>query len=99
MMKKSYENHIEIFKALSDTNRLYIIDLLFSSGEAGEMCASDIKKYMKISQPTLSYHMKLLSGCGLISKRKEGKWVYYSLQRKELQKLRDFFNFGLPRPA
>jgi ArsR family transcriptional regulator len=98
-MKKSYDTHIEIFKALSDVNRLYIIDLLVSSGEAGEMCASAIKKDMKISQPTLSYHMKLLCGCGLVSKRKDGKWVYYSLQRKEFQKLHDFFSFGSPHQA
>jgi ArsR family transcriptional regulator len=98
-MKKSYDDHIEIFKALSDVNRLYIIDLLFSSGEAGEICASDIKKDMKISQPTLSYHMKLLCGCGLVSKRKNGKWVYYSLHLPGLQKVQRFFNFGLPRPV
>jgi ArsR family transcriptional regulator len=99
MMKKSYENHIEVFRALSDTNRLYIIDLLFSSGEEGEMCASDIKKDMKISQPTLSYHMKLLCSCGIVSRRKDGKWVYYSLQRQRLQRIADFFKFGSPHPA
>jgi ArsR family transcriptional regulator len=98
-MKKSYDNYIEIFKALSDINRLYIIDLLFSSGEAGEMCASAIKKDMKISQPTLSYHMKLLCGCGLVSKRKAGKWVYYSLYQKGVQKVREFFNSGSPHSA
>jgi ArsR family transcriptional regulator len=98
-MKKSYDNYIEIFKALSDVNRLYIIDLLFSSRERGGMCASAIKKDMKISQPTLSYHMKLLCGCGLVSKRKDGKWVYYSLCREKLQKLQDFFNSGSPLPA
>jgi ArsR family transcriptional regulator len=98
-MKKSYDDYIEVFKALSDVNRLYIIDLLFSSGERGEMCASDIKKDMKISQPTLSYHMKLLCGCGLISKRKDGKWVYYSLHQPGLQKIQAFFNFESPRQA
>jgi ArsR family transcriptional regulator len=98
-MKKSYDNYIEIFKALSDTNRLYIIDLLFSSGESGELCASAIKKDMKISQPTLSYHMKLLCGCGLVSKRKAGKWVYYSLHQAELQKVQEFFNSGSRRQA
>jgi ArsR family transcriptional regulator len=98
-MKKTYDDHIEIFKALSDENRLYIIDLLFTAGESGEMCASAIKKDMKISQPTLSYHMKLLCGCGLVSKRKEGKWVYYSLYRKGLQKIQNFFNSGSSRPA
>jgi ArsR family transcriptional regulator len=99
MMKKSYDSHIEIFKALSDTNRLYIIDLLFTAGESGEMCASAIKKDMKISQPTLSYHMKLLCGCSLVSKRKDGKWVYYSLRRDQLQKIQGFFNSGSSLPA
>ncbi|MDR1863362.1 MAG: metalloregulator ArsR/SmtB family transcription factor [Treponema sp.] len=98
-MKNTYDSHIEIFKALSDINRLYIMDLLFSSGKEGEMCASTIKKDMKISQPTLSYHMKILCGCGLVNRRKNGKWVYYSLNQKDLQKMRGFFNSGSLPPA
>jgi ArsR family transcriptional regulator len=99
MARKYYDDYIEIFKALADTNRLYIIDLLFSSGEEKEICASAIKKDMKISQPTLSYHMKILCGCGLVSKRKDGKWVYYSLRQKGLQQMWEFFNSGSPRQA
>jgi ArsR family transcriptional regulator len=93
-MNRFYDNHIDIFKALSDTNRLYIVDLLLSAGEDGELCASAIKKDMKISQPTLSYHMKILCGCGLVSKRKDGKWVYYSLRRAGINSMRSFFNPG-----
>jgi ArsR family transcriptional regulator len=95
-MNKLYDNHIDIFKALSDVNRLYIIDMLFSAGEKGELCASEIKKSMKISQPTLSYHMKILCGCGLVAKRKDGKWVHYSLHREGINTMRNFFNPGSP---
>jgi ArsR family transcriptional regulator len=98
-MNKLYDDHIDIFKALSDTNRLYIVDLLLSAEENGELCASEIKKNMKISQPTLSYHMKILCGCGLVSKRKAGKWVYYSFRSEGINMMRNFFSSGSPRRA
>jgi ArsR family transcriptional regulator len=74
------------------------VDLLISAGESGEMCASEIKKDMKISQPTLSYHMKILCGSGLVTKRKDGKWVYYSLIKDSIGKMRSFFNSPPRRP-
>jgi ArsR family transcriptional regulator len=93
-MKKAYNHHVDIFKALSDINRLFIVDMLLAAKNPSEMCAAAIKKNMKISQPTLSYHMKILCGCGLVSKRKEGKWVYYSLHHEGIKKMKDFFNSG-----
>jgi ArsR family transcriptional regulator len=95
-MNKLYNNHVDDFRALSDINRHFIVNMLVSAEAPGEMCATAIKKNMKISQPTLSYHMKILCGCGLVSKRKDGKWVYYSLHHDGVKKMRDFFNSGSP---
>ena len=64
-----------ICKALSDSNRLQIISLLSD----GEKCACKLLERFKITQPTLSHHMKVLCDCGLVNSRKEGKWSYYSL--------------------
>jgi ArsR family transcriptional regulator, arsenate/arsenite/antimonite-responsive transcriptional repressor len=73
-----YEQYAIIFKSLSDTNRLKIIELL----KNGEKCACDLLGEMNISQSTLSHHMKLLCETGLINCRKEGKWMYYSLSQR-----------------
>lgn len=66
---------IGMFKALCDENRIRIIKLL----QNGEKCACRLLDEMKISQPTLSHHMKILCDSGLVVCRKEGKWMHYSL--------------------
>jgi len=89
-MIRTYEKYAELFKALGDTNRLLILEMLCK----GERCACKILEKFKISQPTLSHHMKILYGCGIVNKRKEGKWMYYSVNaegcEKTMQLLRNF---------
>lgn len=64
-----------MLKAVTDENRLHIIELL----KQGERCACVLLESLHFSQPTLSHHMKVLCEAGLVKGRKEGKWVYYSL--------------------
>ena len=68
-----------ICKALSDQNRLQIIYLLTN----GEQCACELLEQMKITQPTLSHHMKVLENCSLVISRRKGKWSHYSLNRDQ----------------
>lgn len=68
-------DYVSIFKALGDSTRLEIVRMLTD----GERCACKILERFEITQPTLSHHMKILSECGLVKVRKEGKWSYYSL--------------------
>ena len=82
-MENYYEVNAKTFKALSDSNRLKIIDLL----SCGEKCACEILNYFKFTQPTLSHHMKVLIECGLVNSRKEGTWNYYSLNSKNTNKV------------
>ena len=65
----------KICKALGDENRVKIIKLLSN----GELCACKLLEEFKISQSTLSHHMKILTGCNLVDFRKDGKWVHYSI--------------------
>lgn len=88
MDKKLYVNYIKYFKALSDENRLMIIDML----SCGELCACEILEKFNITQPTLSHHMKILCSCGLVSARKEGKWIHYSLNTEKVEKLKKFLH-------
>lgn len=70
-----YAEMVKVFKALADESRLQILDMM----RGGEKCANALLDDMKISQPTLSHHMKILCASGLVRSRKEGKCVYYSL--------------------
>ena len=45
----------------------------------GEKCACVLLVKLRISQPTLSHHMKILVDSGIVSARKDGKWTYYSI--------------------
>lgn len=82
-MNLNYEENSKIIKALSDSNRLQIIDIL----SCGEKCACDILEKFHFTQPTLSHHMKVLMDCGIVNCRKEGLWSYYSLNSSNCNKL------------
>lgn len=77
-----------VCKALGDTNRLEIVRMLSD----GEKCGCKLLERFEITQPTLSHHMKILVGCGLVNSRKEGKWHYYSLNREVLSGLKSFIS-------
>ena len=83
-MDEKYLRNVGLFKALSDTNRLMIVDML----SCGELCACMILEKFNITQPTLSHHMRILCDCGLVNGRKEGKWTYYSLNEKAVRDLK-----------
>ncbi|MBB6713410.1 ArsR/SmtB family transcription factor [Clostridium gasigenes] len=82
-MDKKYEDNAKIIKALSDANRMKIVDIL----SCGEKCACDILEHFDFTQPTLSHHMKVLMECGVVSSRREGLWTYYSLNIVNCNKL------------
>ena len=77
-MKKTNTKCVELFKALSDENRLQIVEMLTD----GELCACRILEKFDITQPTLSHHMKILCDCGLVKGRKQSKWTYYSISKE-----------------
>ena len=87
-MERSYAELSFVFKALSDETRLRTLHMLSS----GELCACEILESFRITQPTLSYHMNTLCDSGLVSARRDGAWVKYSLNRKKLQVVRDFID-------
>ncbi len=77
-----------ICKAMSDPNRLKIIELLTK----GEECACHLLDELQIVQPTLSHHMKVLSDCGLVSYRKDGKWMYYTINCERFKEFKKYIS-------
>ena len=71
---------VTIFKALSDETRLRVIKLL----EQGELCVCDITAALDMVQPKVSFHLSALKEAGFIKDRKQGKWIHYSLDEKDL---------------
>lgn len=82
----SFENYSLAYKALGDPTRAQIFDML----KDGEMCACKILSDFQITQPTLSYHMKMLLDSKLVKVRKEGKWNHYSLNWTTVRELSAF---------
>ncbi|MGN0292115.1 MAG: ArsR/SmtB family transcription factor [Lachnospiraceae bacterium] len=74
-----------MFKALADENRIQILKLL----KEGEKCACHILEEMNVSQPTLSHHMKILCDAGIVTGRKEGKWMHYSISKEAYSKVKE----------
>ncbi len=75
-----------ICKALGDTNRLKIVRML----SGGEKCGCVLLKAFDITQPTLSHHMRILTECGLVTAKKDGKWSHYSLNCETLTAFRNY---------
>lgn len=87
-MNYSYAEYVPSIKALSDETRLKIIDML----SCGELCACKILEAFNITQPTLSYHMKILTEAGLVSGVRDGAWMRYSLNKEKFDALKNFLN-------
>ena len=73
-----------LFKALGDRTRLEIIEML---REFGEMSVTDIQIKLGKEQNLISHHLACLKNCGIVSSRKNGKSVIYSIRGKRISKL------------
>ena len=72
------ETHVQRLKALSNSVRLRIVDLIYHGG--GELCVCEITEFFDLTQPTLSHHLKVLREAGLIQSRRDGTFVYHRLR-------------------
>lgn len=73
------DKELTCFKALSDKNRLRVMMVLTHHDE---LCACQLTEMLNITGATASRHMSLLLRTGLISSRKDGRWVFYSLTKE-----------------
>jgi ArsR family transcriptional regulator, arsenate/arsenite/antimonite-responsive transcriptional repressor len=71
---------VEFCKALADDTRQQILVMLLD----GERCVGDIVEAFAISQPTVSHHLGILKQFKLVTSRKEGKLVFYDINRDNL---------------
>jgi ArsR family transcriptional regulator, arsenate/arsenite/antimonite-responsive transcriptional repressor len=79
---------INILKALGDPHRQNILRLLARQ----EMGACEIIQAIGLAQPTIAHHLRILKQAGLISSQKEGKFVFYTLNKDGLKGFLDQVN-------
>jgi DNA-binding transcriptional ArsR family regulator len=75
-----------VFRALADPSRRAIYERL----TRGEAAVKDLKARFDISQPAVSQHLATLRKAGLVSERREGRFVYYRVESKGLRPLVDW---------
>jgi ArsR family transcriptional regulator, arsenate/arsenite/antimonite-responsive transcriptional repressor len=74
------------FRALGDETRLKILECVLER----EQCVCDLTELLSSKQPLLSFHLKTLKEAGILNDRREGRWVYYSLNPDALEFLEQF---------
>src|SRR2546426_4656838 len=77
---------VRLFHALSDGTRLSILQRL----RFGEQCVCNLTDALDAAQSRLSFHLKVLKDAGLVTDRREGRWVYYALNRDALDQITAF---------
>lgn len=83
------------FKAVASEQRRQILRMLAacasesgaSCGTTDEVCACKISERLRLAPSTVSHHMATLRRAGLVSARKDGTWVHYTLRREAVREI------------
>lgn len=76
-------NMVKTLKALADTNRMKIVEMLLSEN----LCVGALAGRLVISKPAVSQHIQVLRRAGLIQSKKRGYWTHYAVNRKAIKNL------------
>jgi ArsR family transcriptional regulator len=86
---------LQRFQAVAEETRLRVVQLLAD----GERCVCELQADLDAAQSRLSFHLKKLKEAGVVSDRRDGRWVYYSLVPDALEEMRSFLGEVKPREA
>ncbi len=87
------------FKALANPTRIDILTLLSEAGKSGvksntdrqgELSVCKIVDSISLSPSTISHHLNILKKSGLVKARKDKQWIYYSINRNTIDKIKDY---------
>ena len=84
---------LQRFQAVAEETRLRVVQLL----SGGERCVCELQDELGAAQSRLSFHLKKLKDAGVVSDRRDGRWVYYALEPDALEEMRAFL--GEVKPA
>jgi ArsR family transcriptional regulator, arsenate/arsenite/antimonite-responsive transcriptional repressor len=84
-----------LFHALSDETRLGILERL----RFGERCVCELTDALDAAQSRLSFHLKVLKDAGLVTDRREGRWMYYTLNQDALSEVMELIEALVSAPS
>jgi ArsR family transcriptional regulator, arsenate/arsenite/antimonite-responsive transcriptional repressor len=84
-----------LFHAMSDETRLAILDCLRTC----ERCVCELTDHLDAAQSRLSFHLRVLKDAGLVTDRREGRWMYYTLNPEGLSEAAELVQtLSTPQP-
>jgi ArsR family transcriptional regulator len=86
---------LQRFQAVAEETRFRIVQLLAD----GERCVCELQTDLDAAQSRLSFHLKKLKDAGVVSDRRDGRWVHYSLVPGALEEMRVFLGEVKPDEA
>lgn len=75
------KNRADFFKALGEETRLRMLEIIAEE----ELCNCQLMERMNISQSLVSHHIKILKQAGIIDERRNGKWMYYTINTENTE--------------
>ena len=88
LMNREKRNFAKIFDLLGSKVRLRILKIIANE----EKSVNLLSKYLRLSQPTISYHLGLLFNSGLVKQSRTAQWVRYKLNKDRLAELMGEFS-------
>jgi ArsR family transcriptional regulator len=73
----------DLFAALGDATRLKMLKIIADE----ELCSCEVMAALELTQPTTSHHLGILERAGLLSSRRNGKWVFYKIANSQVKNL------------
>ena len=86
------------FKAIADPARLRLLSFI-ARQPAAEACVCHLVEPLGLAQPTVSHHLKVLAGAGLVARERRGTWMFYRLVPERMGALRDALALPSEKPS
>jgi ArsR family transcriptional regulator len=79
----TYRELEDFFSALGDTTRLKMVKLIADE----ELCSCEVMAALELTQPTTSHHLGILEQAGILTSKRNGKWVFYKISNSRIHNL------------
>jgi ArsR family transcriptional regulator, arsenate/arsenite/antimonite-responsive transcriptional repressor len=91
LLAEDAEGLARALKVLADPARLRLLSLI-QAQPGHEACVCNLTEPLGLSQPTVSHHLKVLLGAGLVEREQRGNWAYFRVVPEPLAALRDLLS-------
>jgi ArsR family transcriptional regulator len=78
-----YRTMDAFYAALGDATRLKMLKIIADE----ELCSCEVMAALELTQPTTSHHLGILERAGLLSSKRNGKWVFYKIANSKVHNL------------